>query len=71
MPWLCGGSSAVAILARASNLKKEVQELLDYSQSTDGEGDVITAKVIPNDVFGKLYDSILAMLDKVRSTGSA
>lgn len=63
--WPCVGQSAVAIPAHASSLKKEVQELLDYSESADGEGDTITAQAIPNDVFRKLSDSILALLDKV------
>lgn len=63
--WPCVGQSAVAIPAHASNLKKEIEELLDYSKSTDSEGDTITAKAIPNDVFKSLSDSILALLDKV------
>lgn len=63
--WPYVGQSAVTIPAHASILKKEVQELLNYSKSTDGEGDIITTKAIPNDVFRNLSDSILALLDKV------
>jgi hypothetical protein len=63
--WPSVGQSPVAVPAHASNLKKEIRELLKYSERTGGEGGAVTAMAIPHNVFKDLSNSVLILLDKV------
>jgi hypothetical protein len=62
--WPVVGQSAEAIPAHAGNLKSEIHELLRCSRGAGGGQDA-AAKPIPYDVFKRLSDSVLALLDKV------
>ncbi len=63
--WPSVGQSAVSVTAHASKLKEEIQGLLKYSEKTGGEGDAVTAKAIPYNVFKDLSNSVFILLDKI------
>jgi hypothetical protein len=66
--WPVVGQSATTVLAHVCNLKSDVQKLLMYSKSS--EGDATVAKPIPHDVFKCFSDSVLAFLEKINDQPS-
>lgn len=59
------GKPALSTLEHAGNLKKELQEVLEYSDAKDQKGNLAVDRNIPHGIFKTLSDSILALLDKV------
>jgi hypothetical protein len=66
--WPVVGQSAMTVLAHACNLKSDIQELLIYSKSSDGDATLV--KPIPYNVFKCFSDSVLAFLDKIHDQPS-
>jgi hypothetical protein len=66
--WPVVGQSATTVLAHASNLKRDIQELLACSESS--EGDATVTQPIPHHVFKCFSDSLLAFLDKTHDQPS-
>ena len=66
--WPAVGHSATTVLAHASNLKRDIQELLAYSESS--EVDAAVAQPIPRHVFKCFSDSVLAFLDTIHDQPS-